>query len=101
MRAVGAILAIAGVPVAALLLLALTGRASVGAVILACTASLLAALLWSRDLDTLAETMREVGAGEPTGRAVRAPWLPGMQVLGRAVERLARRVSERAAQMER
>ena len=105
MRALGAMAAMAGVPTVSLLLLALTGRASVGPVVLACAASLLAALvlalLWFRDLDTLAETMREAGAGESSGRAVPAPFLPGMQLLGRAVERLARRVAERAAQMER
>jgi two-component system, OmpR family, phosphate regulon sensor histidine kinase PhoR len=108
MRVLGAAAVIAGVPVAALLLLALIGRAPVGPALLACAVTLLAALalalLWSRDLDVLAETLRQVGADEPVGRSpgptMREPVLPGMQRLGRAAERLARRVAARTALVE-
>ena len=104
MRALGAVAAIAGVPVIAFLVLALLGRASVGPSLLACTATLLTALvlalLWSRDLDALAETLRQIGADDPAGPPLREPLLPGMQPLGRAVERLARRVAARTALVE-
>ncbi|HXA21938.1 MAG TPA: ATP-binding protein [Acetobacteraceae bacterium] len=104
MRVFGAVLAVAGVPVAALLVLALIGRAPVGPALLASAVTLLAALLlalfWSRDLDVLAETLRQVGADEPSGRPMREPFLPGMQRLGRAAERLARRVAARTALVE-
>jgi two-component system phosphate regulon sensor histidine kinase PhoR len=104
MRVVGAVLAVAGVPVAALLVLALAGWAAVGPALLVSAVTVLAALLlalfWSRDLDVLAETLRQVGADEPAGRPMREPVLPGMQRLGRAAERLARRVAARTALVE-
>jgi two-component system, OmpR family, phosphate regulon sensor histidine kinase PhoR len=104
MRVLGAVAAIAGVPVAALLVLALLGRAPVGPALLASAVTLSAALglalLWSRDLDVLAETLHQVGADEPVGRPTREPVLPGTQRLGRAAERLARRVAARTALVE-
>jgi two-component system phosphate regulon sensor histidine kinase PhoR len=104
MRTLGAAVAIATVPVVALLIMALAGRAAIGPALLASGVTLLAAfalaLFWSRDLDVLAETLRQVGADEPTGRPTREPMLPGMQRLGRAVERLARRVAARTALVE-
>ena len=104
MRVLGAVLAVAGVPVAALLVLALIGRAMVGPALLASVVTLLAALVlalfWSRDLNVLAETLRQVGADEPAGWPMREPVLPGMQRLGRAAERLARRVAARTALVE-
>jgi two-component system, OmpR family, phosphate regulon sensor histidine kinase PhoR len=104
MRVLGAVLAVAGVPVAALLVLALIGRVPVGPVLLASAATLFAALvlalLWSHDLDVLAEALRQVGADEPAARPLREPVLPGMQRLGRAAERLARRVAARTALVE-
>jgi two-component system phosphate regulon sensor histidine kinase PhoR len=104
MRIVAALGAIAGVPVAALLLLVVTGWASAGPALLAAAVALLAALalalLWVRDLDVLAAALRQVGADEPAVRSAGEPLLPGMQRLGRAVERLARRVAARAALVE-
>jgi two-component system, OmpR family, phosphate regulon sensor histidine kinase PhoR len=104
MRVLGAVLMVAGVPVVALLVLALSGRTPVGPALLASAVTVLAALvpalLWSRDLDVLAETLRQVGADEPSGRPMREPVLPGMQRLGRAAERLARRVAARTALVE-
>ena len=104
MRTLGAAVAIATVPVAALLIMALAGWAAVGPALLASGVTLLAAfalaLFWSRDLDVLAETLRQVGADEPTGRPPREIMLPGMQRLGRAAERLARRVAARTALVE-
>jgi two-component system phosphate regulon sensor histidine kinase PhoR len=104
MRTLGAAVAIATVPVAALLIMALAGRAAVGPALLASGVTLLAAfalaLFWSRDLDVLDETLRQVGADEPTGRPPREIMLPGMQRLGRAAERLARRVAARTALVE-
>jgi two-component system phosphate regulon sensor histidine kinase PhoR len=104
MRVLGAVFAVAGVPVAALLVLALIGRAHLGPVLLASAVTLLAALvlalLWSRDLDVLAETLHQVGADEPVGRPIREPVLPGTQRLARASERLARRVAARTALVE-
>jgi two-component system, OmpR family, phosphate regulon sensor histidine kinase PhoR len=104
MRAFAAVAAIAAVPVISLLVLALAGRADVGPALLAAVATLAAALglalLWSRDLDVLAETLRQVGADEPPARKLRVPVLPGMQRLGRATERLARRVAARTALIE-
>src|ERR1700722_10524165 len=95
MRTLGAAVAIATVPVVALLIMALAGRAAIGPALLASGVTLLAAfalaLFWSRDLDVLAETLRQVGADEPTGRPTREIMLPGMQRLGRAAGRLGRR----------
>jgi two-component system phosphate regulon sensor histidine kinase PhoR len=105
MRVAGALVAIAGVPLIALILLVLVGSASAGPALLASAVILLAALalalFWSRDLHVLAETLRQVGDDEPAVRSVGEPFLPGMQRLGRAAERLARRVTARAALVER
>jgi two-component system, OmpR family, phosphate regulon sensor histidine kinase PhoR len=101
MRALGAVAAIAGVPVLALLFLASAGWALPGPALLASAVILLAAsvlaALWSRDLDVLAETLQRVGADDPAGRSAGEPILPGMQRLGHAAERLTRRVAARAA----
>jgi two-component system phosphate regulon sensor histidine kinase PhoR len=104
MRVLGAVAAIAAVPVAALLLLASAGWAAVGPALLASAAILLAgivlALLWSRDVDVLTETLRQVGQDELATRSARRPVLPGMQRLTRAADRVGRRVAVRAAQVE-
>ncbi len=93
---------IAGVPVAALVLLAAVGWAPVGAVLLAIGATLLAALVlalrWSRDIDLLADRIRRISADEPLPQ--HAPSLPGMQRLGIDLERLARRGAARSALIE-
>jgi two-component system, OmpR family, phosphate regulon sensor histidine kinase PhoR len=103
MRSLGAAAVIAGVPVAALIVLAAMRWAPLAPVLLAIGMTLLAAFLlamrWSCDLDALAESLRQVDA-ESAPQAVRAPLLPGMQRLGREVERLARRVATRAALIE-
>jgi two-component system, OmpR family, phosphate regulon sensor histidine kinase PhoR len=103
MRSLGAAAVIAGVPVAALIVLAAVGWAPVVPVLLAIGMTLLAAFMlamrWSCDLDALSESLRQVDA-EEAPRAARVPLLPGMQRLGREVERLSRRVASRAALVE-
>jgi two-component system phosphate regulon sensor histidine kinase PhoR len=93
---------IAGVPVAALLLLAAVGWAPIGPALLAIGATLLAALLlalrWSRDLDRLTDSVRRIAADEAMQHG--APVLPGMQRLGTDLERLARRAVTRSALIE-
>jgi two-component system phosphate regulon sensor histidine kinase PhoR len=104
MRIIGAGVLIASVPVAGLALAAVEGEASVGHVLLAIGAVLLAAMLlavlWSRDLDVLSDIVRQADSEEPAARPVRAPILPGMRRLGRELDRLARRVAARTAQAE-
>jgi two-component system phosphate regulon sensor histidine kinase PhoR len=93
---------IAGVPVAALLLLAAVGWAPIGPALLAIGATLLAALLlalrWSRDLDRLTDSVRRIAADDAMQHG--APVLPGMQRLGTDLERLARRAVTRSALIE-
>jgi two-component system phosphate regulon sensor histidine kinase PhoR len=102
MRAVAAGAAVAGVPVAALVLLAAVGWAPVGPVLLGVGATLLAAMVlalrWSRDVDLLADSVHRVAADEPMSRHL--PVLPGMQRLGIDLERLARRGAARSALIE-
>ena len=104
MRVLGIGALIAGVPMAALVLLAATGRAPVGPVLLAVGVTLLAALvmalLWSRDLDVVAESLRQVGANEQLTQPLREPILPGMQRLRHDTERLARLVTAQSALVE-
>ncbi|HUD62184.1 MAG TPA: hypothetical protein VMQ99_21975, partial [Acetobacteraceae bacterium] len=130
MRSLGATAIIAGVPVAALVVLAAMGSASVGPVLLAIGMTLLAAWLlamrWTSDLDALSDSLRQVDmeeapglgtASSPTlteagrgatrtpasahsGRESRIPLLPSMQRLGRDIDRLARRMATRAALVE-
>ncbi len=102
MLALGAGVVIAGVPVAALVLLAAVGWAPVGAALLAIGATLLAALVlalrWSRDVDLLADGVRRIAADEPIGP--HSPALPGMWRLSTELERLARRTTARSALIE-
>jgi two-component system phosphate regulon sensor histidine kinase PhoR len=102
MRTLAAGAVTAGVPVAALVLLATVGWAPVGPVLLAIGATLLAALVvalrWSRDLDLLADSVRRIAADEPMPHG--SPVLPGMQRLGTDLERLARRAAVRSALIE-
>ncbi len=102
MRALAAGAAVAGVPVAALVLLAAVGWAPVGPVLLGVGATLLAALVlalrWSRDVDLLADSVRRIAVDEPVPR--QSPVLPGMQRLGIDLERLARRGAARSALIE-
>ena len=96
MRVLGAMAAIAGVPVVALLMLAPLGPALV-AIAATMAVALGLALVWRRELDVLGETVRRVDADEPAA----APVLLVARRLGRDVERLTRRVAARAVLMER
>jgi two-component system phosphate regulon sensor histidine kinase PhoR len=94
------VLAIAGLPVAALVSLGAFGNASAAGVAIAVLAILVMALglalLWSRDLEVLSETVRRLGEEEP---ARETPVLPGAERLSRAIERLSRRLAERSAML--
>jgi two-component system phosphate regulon sensor histidine kinase PhoR len=102
MLALGAAAVLAGVPVAALVLLVVSGWVPAGPALLAITATLLAALAlglrWTRDVGLLADSARRIAADELPAR--RLPMLPGMQRLGVVLERLARRVATRTALIE-
>ena len=95
------VLAVAGMPVLALIVLAATGSATpLGATIAIGLTLLVAfalALLWARDLDVLSETVRRLDEDQPLSET---PALPGLERVGREVERLSRRLAERAALME-
>src|SRR5271157_54428 len=96
------VLAIAGAPVLALLVLALTGGATpLGAAIAIGLTLLVAgglALLWTRDLTVLSETVRRLDEDQPI---TETPALPGLERVGREIERLSRRLAERSAVMQR
>ena len=105
-------LALAVVPALALAVLASTGQAAFGPALMAIAFTAIAAfciaLLWSRDLDLLAETVRRAAAQEmpprpiPTPLAMTpTPLLPPMERLVRDIERLARQMAERSAAVER
>ncbi len=102
MRALGAAAVVAGVPVAALVLLAAVGWAAPGPSLLAVGATVLAALAlalrWSRDLDLLTDGVRRIAAGEHVSGSL--PALPGMRRLGNDLERLSRRAAARSALVE-
>src|SRR5271165_687719 len=104
MRAAGTLLtalALAGVPVVALLVLAATGSATPLGVAVAIGLTLLAsvalALLWTRDLAVLSETVRRLDEDQPIAET---PALPGLERVGREIERLSRRLAERSAVMQ-
>jgi two-component system, OmpR family, phosphate regulon sensor histidine kinase PhoR len=94
------LLAIAGVPVLALLALAATGAATpLGAaiaIVVIVVVAFLLALLWGRDLAVLSETVRLLAEDQPT---TDKPALPGFEQLGREIERLSRRLAERSAML--
>jgi two-component system phosphate regulon sensor histidine kinase PhoR len=96
------VLAIAGAPVLALLVLAATGGATplgaTAAIGLTLLVAVALALLWARDLDVLSETVRRLGEDQSISET---PALPGVERVGRAIERLSRRLAERSAIMER
>jgi two-component system phosphate regulon sensor histidine kinase PhoR len=56
------------------------------------------ALLWARDLTVLSETVRRLDEDQPI---TETPALPGLERVGREIERLSRRLAERSAVMER
>ncbi len=91
---------LAAVPALCLVLLAASGAAAPGPVLAALLAvglaSLLLALAFVRDMELLAEAVRGALGG---GAAGASPLLPPMQRVGRAIERLARTLAARAAQV--
>ncbi len=93
---------VAGVPVAALIALVLTGQATVVPALAAVLATLIAASLlalrWWRDLEALNDSVRRIAADEPIVR--RRPELPGLERLAAELERLGRRVAARASLVE-
>ncbi len=94
------LLAIVGVPTAALIVLVVTGAASLLGVSVAIAATMIAglclALLWCRDLEVLSETVQRLSEERPPAET---PVLPVAERLGRAIERLSRRLAERSAMM--
>jgi two-component system phosphate regulon sensor histidine kinase PhoR len=103
MPILGAVVAIAGVPVAALALLAVFNLASLGPILLAIGATVIVAVAiaarWQRDLDIVTETIRRVGS-EEAARSTATPVLPALQRLASDLDRLARRVAVRSAMLE-
>jgi two-component system phosphate regulon sensor histidine kinase PhoR len=96
------VLVIAGAPVLALIVLAATGAATPFGATIAIGLTLLVAgavaLLWARDLTVLSETVRRLDGDQPI---TETPALPGLERVGREIERLSRRLAERSAVMER
>ena len=95
-----AALAIGGVPLASLLALLLTGAAAPLPAALAIAATVLAALLlaavWSADIGRLDQTVQHAARPQPS--APMAPQTPSAQRLARGIERLARTLTDRAAE---
>ena len=106
---VGALLgtaaAIGGVPALALALLILTGVAAPGPALAALAvvvlSSTIVALVWVLDMERLTETLRHAAAERSLAlaHAAGAPWLPPVERASRGVERLARTLAARAAQV--
>jgi two-component system, OmpR family, phosphate regulon sensor histidine kinase PhoR len=96
------VLVIAGAPVLALLVLAATGSATPTGAAIAIGLTLLVAialaLLWTRDLEVLSETVRRLDEDRPVSET---PALPGLERVGREIERLSRRLAERSAVTQR
>ena len=96
------VLAIAGAPVLALIVMAVVGAATPLGATIAIGVTLLVALAWAllcaRDLDVLSDTVRRLGEDQP---AAEMPVLPGLERVGRETERLSRRLADRSALMER
>ena len=96
---------LAGTPVFALALLAVTGAADAGpalvAILAVLGASLLLALVFVRDMEGLADAVRYAASENnlALGHAVAGTRLPPVQRIGRAIERLARTLAARAAQV--
>ena len=103
----GAASAIAAVPVTALLALLATGTAQTGPALLALAATLLASLalgaVFARDLSLLAETLRHAAQENAMAlsHAAAAPRLAPVERIGLAIERLARSLAARSAEVGR
>jgi two-component system phosphate regulon sensor histidine kinase PhoR len=96
----------AAVPVAALLLLLLTGVAEPVPALIAIAAVLLSTLvlatIWARDIELLAETLRHAALEHSLAlsHTAAAPRLPPVERVARSIERLARTLAARAAQVD-
>jgi two-component system, OmpR family, phosphate regulon sensor histidine kinase PhoR len=103
---IGTVAAIGAVPCAVLLLLIATGAAAAGPALLGLAAVLVAAaglgLIWVWDMERLAETLRHAVMENSLAlsHAAGAPRLPPIERVTRAIERLARTLAARAAQVE-
>ena len=101
----GAALAIAAVPVAAMLVLVIAGVASAAPTLAAIGATLLAAAALAaigvHYLEALARTLRLAGGQDRAAllRAAASPLLPPVGWVARGIERLARTLDARAAQV--
>jgi two-component system phosphate regulon sensor histidine kinase PhoR len=101
-----AVLAVAGLPWLLFVLLAVSGRLAIwpafAAVIVAGVGAWLLALIWLRDLERLAETLRRA-SGDPLDPLPAGPLsldrliLPQTQAIGREIEYLSRALAARAA----
>ena len=97
--------AIGAVPVAALLLLALSGAARTGPALFAALATagsaLALATVWTRDIRLLAETLRHAAREDRAAlaSAASAPLLPPVERVARGIERLSRSLADRALQV--
>ena len=102
----GSLLAIGAVPSAVLLALIATGSAATGPALAGLAAVLVAgvalALIWVWDIERLAETLRHalMENSLALAHAAAAPRLPPIERIARAIERLARTLAARAAQVE-
>lgn len=96
---------IAGTPVLAFLVFAVTGmlafNAALAAIVLTLLVSLALALVWARDLDLLADTMRQAASELPGPGPTATPVLPSVERLEREIERLGRHMASRAALVDR
>jgi two-component system phosphate regulon sensor histidine kinase PhoR len=102
-----AAVAIAAVPGSALLVLAATGAADTGPALVALALTLLAAVLlgavFARDLQLIADTLRHAAQENAMAlsHAAAAPRLAPMGRIGLGIERLARSLAARAAEVSR
>jgi two-component system, OmpR family, phosphate regulon sensor histidine kinase PhoR len=104
MRVLGAAATIAAVPIAAMVILGVSGAAAPGPALLAILATVVAALvlglLWSGDLDLLKDALRRAGGDVLPARAGQRPVLPGLQHLASDLERLGRLLASRQELVE-
>jgi two-component system phosphate regulon sensor histidine kinase PhoR len=104
MPVLGAVVAITGVPVMAMALLAALRLAPWEPILLAGGATLLVAfgiaVRWIRDLEIVAESVRRAGSDETVARSGITPVFPPLQRLAADLDRLARRVAVRSAMLE-
>ena len=103
MKFLGIATCLAGAPVATLVFLAAFQWADFWPAMAAIVVSLLTAcafaLVWGRDLDLLAESVRRI-ASDDTGPVTETESAVMMDTLGREIERLSRRLATRAAVRE-